>query len=124
MYTLITIIIILFASVVNAQATNTPSLFVNRIYAIGPGKQYPDILAYRNASGSPGFDRLQPGDIIEIYPNIINGVNVPYEASTANFNGNVGGMNISSNGTKDAPVIIRGMPDSEGRRPIIERDRI
>ena len=93
-------------------------------YQIGPGRQYAglaELIAARGNVFQSGEGSLQPGDVVEIYPNIqiIEGVevNVPYEAETNATKGFL----ITVSGAAGNPVTIRGIPDEQGRRPILER---
>jgi hypothetical protein len=94
------------------------------VYQVGPGRQYASLTALTAARGNvfrSGAGSLQPGNVVEIYPNIQNvggrEINVPYEAATDATRGFL----ITVNGTASAPIVIRGVPDAQGRRPILER---
>ena len=90
-------------------------------YEIGPGRQYADFLEFRTEKdfGGGNAKSLQPGEIVKVYPNIVNGVNMPYEAGTGNANG----LLISASGTSDAPITVIGI-EVNGQRPILERKMV
>ena len=94
------------------------------VYQVGPGRQYASLAALTAARGNvfrSGAGSLQPGDVVEVYPNIqiVGGreTNVPYEAATDATKGFL----VTASGTAGAPITIRGVPDAQGRRPILER---
>ena len=97
---------------------------VDGVYRIGPGMEYATIRQFAESGGAgtnafmnTGTNALQPGDIVEVYPNIVDGVNIPYEAGWNNGNG----LMVSVNGTATDPITIRGVVDAEGNRPILIR---
>ena len=93
----------------NLQAEpGVTALSEGTIYTIGPGKEYASISAFTSAVGFG--NRLAPGDVVEIYPNIVDGKNVAYRQAE---------LNISQNGTVDNPIIVRGMPGGGFEKPIL-----
>lgn len=70
------------------------------VYEIGPGKPLDRIAAVP-------WDNLQPGDEV-----LIHWRAEPYREK----------WTISSSGTKEAPIAVRGVPNAEGLRPVIDGD--
>ena len=95
-------------------------------YRIGPGQQFADLQAFaqhiadkngisvRNSIGI----HLQEGDVVEIFPNVIDAINTPYLVPN-----NGDGFALSGIGTEQAPIIVRGVPDTAGNRPILSDRR-
>jgi hypothetical protein len=73
-----------------------------KIYTIGPGEEYASLAALNWAN-------LGPGDTVEIFPDIVDGVNTPYYEKPL----------ISTRGTASAPITIEGM-SVDGDLPIID----
>ena len=105
-------------------AANVAISSSDAVYQVGPGMQYASLAELTAARGKVfqnGAGSLQPGDVVEIFPNIqiVDGreINVPYEAETDATKGFL----ITVSGTAADPITIRGIPDEQGRRPILER---
>jgi len=89
-----------------------------RPLTVGPGREFAtleELRQYIVARGTRGgnFANLEPGETIYVYPNIVNGRNVPHPVPRN------GRLFLNANGTEDAPITLRGVIDEEGRRPII-----
>ena len=91
---------------------------VARVFEVGPDMEFEtleELRQYVMASGTAGgnFANLQPGSTILVYPNIVDGVNVPHLVPEN------GRLFLNASGTADAPITLSGVIDEEGRRPII-----
>ena len=88
-----------------------------RVFEVGPDREFDyleDLRLYMDTLGpAMWFGNMHPGDTILIYPNIVDGRNIPYLVP-AN-----GRLWINANGTEELPITIRGVVDSQGNRPII-----
>ena len=69
-----------------------------RIYEVGPEREY------RHPITVP-WEELKPGDEVHIHP-----ADEPYRVKWV----------LGVAGTKEQPIVVRGVPDAAGRRPVIE----
>ena len=89
-----------------------------RTFRVGPGQEFTDLTQLRDyvvALGSRGgnFANLNPGDTILVYPNVVDGRNIPHLVPDN------GRLWLNANGTEEAPITLRGVIDADGNRPII-----
>jgi len=101
-----------------AQENEPAPIPVARVFEVGPDREFQtleELRQYVMASGTAGgnFANLQPGSTILVYPNIVDGRNVPHLVPEN------GRWFINASGTASAPILISGVIDQEGRRPII-----
>ena len=75
-----------------------PQCVLGQVFRVGPGYRFKDLRAV-------GWDRLRPGDIVEIYSRP-----TPYREKFI----------LRAGGTKKNPIIIRGISDNDGNRPVID----
>jgi hypothetical protein len=69
-----------------------------QIYDIGPGKEFSHLSDF-------DWDSLDPGNIVKIYSS-----DVPYREKLV----------IRRSGTKQKPIVIKGIPNSSGKMPVID----
>jgi len=114
----VAIIMVLTMLPMTTSANDPPFIPVaTRVFEVGPGLEFEyleDLRLYMDTLGpAMWFGNMHPGDAIHIYPNIVDGRNVPYLVP-AN-----GRLWINASGTEELPIRILGMVDSDGNRPII-----
>ena len=79
----------------------TGSAFAEALtYRVGPGQTYPEI-------GNVPWESLNPGDVVEIQWRTS-----PYRSKWV----------IARAGTSAQPIVVRGIPNESGQRPVISGD--
>lgn len=82
--------------------TFTYPIFANaETYDIGPGREFSHLSDF-------DWDSLDPGDIVKIHS-----TDEPYREKLV----------IRRSGSKREPIVIKGVPDSNGKLPVIDGDR-
>jgi len=90
-----------------------------RVFEVGPGREFEYLEDLRQYVWHELGDRgsnlanLEPGDTILVFPNIVDGRNVPHPVPRN------GRLWLNASGTADAPITLSGVIDEYGRRPII-----